>query len=494
MSSSRRGRRSSGPDLVAPAHLWIPRRDDSLGEIAVGLAQVCGTTPDPEQALALDAILSTVWDEDSGEERYAQLEAAVIEPRQNGKTGGILLPIALLAAIRRPDQLIVWSAHRYKTSREAFLAMEKLHKRIPELQRRIAKVSYANGEEGFEFHNGSRIVFVARSQASGRGLSGDLVILDEALFLTAEMMGALMPTLSARPDPLVLYASSAGLATSLVLHDVKNRGRAGGDASLVYIEWCAPTGGCATQDCDHHRDAKGCALDDPANWRAANPALGKRITERYVAAERRSLTPKEFARERLGWWDEAGRGGLFHLPDWWKRQDADTKAGSKFTLALHIAPDRTWSSVAVASRRGDGKLHVELIAHDEGVSWVLPYLTKRYDKHRPSGLVIAGGMAAGALAPDLERFRGYKALNATDTRRACARLYDLVTAPDSDLAVRPHPDLDTTVELAKKSSERGEWVFAADAGTDLSPLYSIALAAWSIGTKKTSYSIADSLY
>lgn len=485
-------------DLIPPAFLSIPDRVDSLGAQAVTLAAICGITLDPEQVLALDAILSVI-DED-GDDRFAALEAALIQARQNGKTGGVLAPLALLAAIRRPDQLIVWSAHRYKTSHEAFLSLLRIVKTTPEVEARVSKVSFSNGEEAFEFHNGSRIVFIARSQASGRGLSGDLVILDEALFLTAEMMGALMPTLSARPDPLVVYASSAGLATSAVLHDVKDRGRAGNDPSLVYVEWCAPpSGACATRDCDHHRDAVGCMLDDPANWRAANPAhVRGRISARYIAAERRSLNPSEFARERLGWWDEKGRGGLFHLPAWWKRQDDRTTPGPRVSFALHVTPDRAWSSVAVASRRGDGALHLEIIEHREGVSWVAPYLTDLTANHKPQALVIAGAMAAGALASDIESLRGFKSLNSTEVRRACAGLYDLIHADGEPVAIRKTtPELNTALEsavtAARRSTERGEWVFDADPGDDLSPLYALALAAHAVRGKRAPKSDAELL-
>lgn len=500
MSSSRSVPPGVSPDLIQPASRWTPVRDDSLGDLAVELVGLFGIACDPEQRLALDTLLSTRDDVDLGE-RFAQLESCVVEPRQNGKTGGILLPIALLAAIRRPDQLVVWSAHRYKTSHEAFLSVLKLYRSSPALAARISKVSFSNGEEAFEFHNGSRIIFVARSQASGRGLSGDVVILDEALFLTGEMMGALLPTLSARPDPLVIYASSAGLASSRVLVDIRDRGRAGDDPSLAYIEWCAPQGGCADRDCDHAKTRVGCAADDPANWRAANPAMGAgRITEEYVRAERRALPVREFLRERMGWWEERGSGGLFHMPSWWKAQSKSTTAGPRIAMALHFTPDRSAAAVAVASWRPDGRLHVELIAHEDGVAWALPYVQERAKRHQPVAVGLAGGMAAGHLAADLERLRGFKALAAGDVKRACARLYDLVNETPAVLAVRPHPDLDQTIAIAKRSSPGAEWLYVADEDDqgglpDLSPVYAIALAAWLAGKRRsTQYSVEDSLY
>lgn len=472
-------RSAPAPEDWAPAFLTMPPRADSLGDIAVDLAEVAGLELDEHQRQAIDALQSI-----GADGRWAMLEGAVVEPRQNGKSVGILMPIALAAAIFVPDQLIVWSAHRYKTSHEAFLAMLKLfgsEDDPTELGKLVAKRSFSTGDEGFTFVNGSRIVFVARSQASGRGLSGDLVILDEALFLTGAMMGALFPTLSARPNPLVLYASSAGLATSDILRDIRDRGREG-DPSLVYIEHCAPSGTCESQDCDHRKDAVGCAADDPANWTAANKAVvAGRMTLAYIAAERRALPVLEFLRERMGWWEEASRGGLFHLPTWWKRQSSTTTPGPKVSFALHVTPDRSHSAVAVASVRGDGVLHLELLDHRDGVSWLAPWLTNAVAEFKPQHLALAGAMAAGALAPDLEKLRGFKALNSTEVRRACAGLYDLVNA-DGKVEVRvTDADLNAALEAAvsatSRSTERGEWVFTADPDVDLSPLYALALAA-----------------
>lgn len=464
----------------APAFLSVPPRAASIGDIAIDLADAAGLVLDDHQRCAIDALQSI-----GADGSWAMLEGCVIEPRQNGKSGGILLPIVLAHAIFVPDQLIVWSAHRYKTSHEAFLAMLKLLGTEEEptlLGEQVTKRSFSSGDESFEFANGSRIVFVARSQASGRGLSGDLVILDEAMFLTAAMMGALFPTLSARPNPLVIYASSAGLASSSVLRDVRDRGRAGDDPSLVYLEWCAPRGRCAADDCDHAKTAIGCMLDDPANWMAANPAVAAgRITLTYIAAERRALPVAEFMRERMGWWESPAIGGLFHMPDWWKSQDAQSTPGSSLSLAVHVTPDRSAASIGIASTRGDGRVHVELVKHGPGVSWVVPYVVDRCERHHFSHVVVAGGMAAGALAVDLESLAAFKPLNATDVRRACAAFYDLVKTGDQ-LAHRSEQDLaalvSAAVEAAARSSERGEWVFAADPGVDLSPLYVLALAAW----------------
>ncbi|MFW5415040.1 hypothetical protein J0910_00005, partial [Nocardiopsis sp. CNT-189] len=43
----------------------------------------------------------------------------------------------------------------------------------------------------------------------GRGLTADRVILDEAYNLSDDHMAALLPTMSARPNPQIVYTTSA---------------------------------------------------------------------------------------------------------------------------------------------------------------------------------------------------------------------------------------------------------------------------------------------
>jgi hypothetical protein len=79
----------------------------------------------------------------------------------------------------------------------------------------VKRIYNGNGEERIEMNGGARLLFKARTKTGGRGLTGDKVILDEAFALQPGHMGALLPTLSVRPDPQVLYGSSAGLASPM---------------------------------------------------------------------------------------------------------------------------------------------------------------------------------------------------------------------------------------------------------------------------------------
>jgi phage terminase large subunit-like protein len=249
------------------------------GRNAVALAEVAGLDLDPWQRFVLEAGLRRRG------AKWAAFEVALIVARQNGK-GTVLEALELAALFLYPDvRLILHSAHEFKTAAEAFLRIRGLIEDNPEFDSRVSRIRTAAGSEAVELKDGKRLRFVARTSGAGRGFTSDLVILDEAYKLGDQEMAALLPTLSARPDPQVWYASTAGGPDSIQLGRVRARGVAGGDRSLAFMEWSA--------DEDAYDPA------DPADWARANPGLGIRIAPEYVEREMAALGPDAFARERL---------------------------------------------------------------------------------------------------------------------------------------------------------------------------------------------------
>jgi hypothetical protein len=393
---------------VEPAYLSTPRYAKTLGPEVAGVAELAGFTPDPEQRLALDAIFGM-----GPTNKVAALEAAVVACRQNIKTG-LFKQCALGWLFVTDQRLIIWSAHEFSTAQEAHRDLTELIEGSDALRRRVRAIHRGNGDEGIELITGQRVKFKARTKTGGRGLSGDKVVLDEAFALQPNHMGSLFPLLSARPDPQVLYGSSAGLATSSVLRGVRNRGRLGTDPGLIYLEWGdnePPS--CASPSCDHNPlTAHGCCLDDERRWQRGNPQLGRRITWEYVRAERRALPPEEFARERLGWWDEPedDASRAFDMKRWADLADKDAERGKAPVFAVATAPDRSWSAIAVAWRRPDGLVQVMLADYKQGASWVPDRLAELRTKWR--GSVVADTASRGMVndADDIAAAPAHNAL------------------------------------------------------------------------------------
>lgn len=362
-----------------PRYRSVPDSVDSHGPDAISLAKQGGLTLDPWQQ---DVLIDAMGVDEQG--NWTATEVGVIVPRQNGK-GAILEALCVWWLLTQPNALILWSAHEFKTAREAFLRVKTLIENSSLNKHMNATFRVGKGEEAVEAKNGSRLRFVARSQVSGRGFSGDLIILDEAFALTDDQMAALMPTLSARKHIQIWYTSSAPLLTSGVLRTLCKQGREG-IPKLAYFEWCA-------EQTDE--------LDDRDAWAKANPALGYRITEEFTENEMFRLDPEDFQRERLGVWLEDIFETVVDLHVWGSLVSEDQSPGDPVALAFDISPDRRFSAICAASLREDGTVLLEVIDVLPGTGWIVPRLVSLVEKHQPCVVMVDSNSPATSLLPDL---------------------------------------------------------------------------------------------
>lgn len=406
-------------------------------------------------------------------------------PRQVGKTfliGMIVIALCLL----HPNLTVVWTAHRMRTATKTFHTMKTMTSRA-KVKPHMLEPRTANGEQEIRFRNGSVIMFGAREQGFGRGFDKvDIAVFDEAQILSERGVEDIVPaTNQAEMDggALLFFMGTPPRPTDPGAEFTNRRAEAvaGKSEDMVYIEFSAD------KDADP---------DDQKQWAKANPSFPSRTPAQSIKRMRKNLTDKDsFLREGLGVWDS---DGAQLLAGWPKIRSRTTTPGGKVSFAVHVTPDRSMAAVGVASRRPDGVIHLELVWHQPGVSWITPTMTAAVKKHRPQHLVIAGGLAAGALAADLEKLRGYKALNGVEVRRACAGLYDLVKA-NGQVEVRItdaklNKALEDAVAAVRRSTERGEWVFTADPEVDLSPLYALALAAHAVRGDPRKVDVSKSIF
>lgn len=433
--------------VCAPAYSSVPERAGSYLKAVEGVAAKIGRTLDPTQRHAVDILTSAKADGSP-----ATLAAAVVCPRQNLKT--YILELITLTRLLRPggDGLAVWSAHEVSTAQETFLRFVELYEAEDEtgrplwpwFRRNVRSISRATGRESITFERRlksgrketARLKFKARIKTGGRGLAGDLVILDEAFALEPAHMGSLLPILSTKAKGQIIYGSSAPHATSLILHDVIRRGRAG---LMAYVEWAAPgslaSPGCELRGCSHTPGTPGCVLDDIDAAVRCNPAAHHgRISREYLASERQELAaiPQEYARERWGWGEEpAVAGGVPISAEAWAAC-ADPAGQIKGTpvLGLDVSPDRRSAAISLAGRRADAMVQVEVVRHGSGESWVMPEMAKA----KAAGISVVGidgRSQAMAFKADLEA-AGWTVLELGpgDQVEACIGLHRDVLAGD----------------------------------------------------------------
>lgn len=436
----------------------VPAAPYSLGDDAIELADRAGLHLDPWQQLVLCGGMGEI-----AADRWAAFEVGLIVSRQNGK-GSILEARELHALFLEPQtRLILHSAHEFKTAAEAFLRVKTLVDNNDWLRKRIKSIRTSHGEEGIELLDGSRLRFVARSTGSGRGFSGDLVILDEAYNLPAAAMAALLPTLSARPNPQIWYTSSAGMPSSDQLRRVRDRGRSDEVGRLAYFEWSAPD------------DA---VLDDRQAWAQANPALGIRIDAEFIETERAALPDAEFARERLSIWPDDGSAMVIDQKTWDSIADPSSQPGSRLVLAVDANPDRSAAAIASSGRRPDDRLHVKLMEYRDGMGWLVHRLAELNELYRPAAIVIDPAGPAGSIIADLSEVGIEPTLvTAREMAQACGAFHD--DAINDRLRHTGQEQLTAALRAATTRNLGDAWAWdRRDSGGSICPLVAVTLAAY----------------
>lgn len=462
------------------------------GQECIDLAEDAKLYLDPWQQLAMH---HSLVEDDEG--RWAALDVVLNVARQNGK-GGFLEARQLGEVILFGGQLVIHTAHQFNTAQESFLRLDRVIEGSYSLSRRVKRARRSHGEEGFEFFSGARIRFLARGGDSGRGFSGDLVLMDEAMKLRAAPIGALMPVLSARPNPQLVYTGSAGLgAESEQLALLRARAMAEGepDPSLCYLEHSiaphvkeCPTDPEGRIVCDQHDDR-----GEERSFARANPALGIRIRTAYVLQEMRSMRPDLFDRERLGDGDypEVTDETWQVIPKakWEALEDAKSRPGDPVAFAIDTNPERTWTAISVAGASGDG-VHAEVVAHRPGTDWVVDYVTERDTKWGPCAWVIDEGGPAGSLVPAIRKALKYEDDEDREDRselvicpkvreltQACGQFYDRVE--DGTLRHLGQAPLTAALAGARKRELGDAWAWTRKSdGVDVSPLVSGTYAVW----------------
>lgn len=463
------------------------------GQECVDLAEDAGLYLDPWQQLALHH--SLVEDKEG---RWASLDVVLNVARQNGK-GGFLEARQLGEVILFGGRLVIHTAHQFNTAQESFLRLDQVIEGSYALSRRVKRVRRSHGEEGFEFFNGARIRFLARGGDSGRGFSGDLVLMDEAMKLRAAPIGALMPVLSARPNPQLVFTGSAGLGAEseqLALLRARAMAEGGPDPSLTYLEYsiAAHVKECPTDPegrvvCESHDDR-----GEERSFARANPALGIRIRPAYVLQEMRAMRPDLFDRERLGVGDypEVTDETWQVIPKdkWESRTDATSQPGDPVAFAIDTNPERTWTAISIAGPSGDG-VHTEVVAHRPGTDWVVDYVIERDQKWNPCAWVIDEGGPAGSLVPAIRKALMYEDAPDREDRseylrcpkvrevaQGCAQFYDRVMDTGTLYHLGQAP-LTAALAGARKRDVGDAWAWARRSdGVDISPLVAATHAVW----------------
>jgi phage terminase large subunit-like protein len=461
----------------------VPAYADTYGPLAVELVARAGQILDPWQQDAINLMLAVREDGTT----WACFEYCEWVARQNGK-GAILETRALAGMFLFGEELIMWSAHEYKTAMEAFRRCRALIQRLGEqVSPNLVlvdgvipvKIINTNGEESFEREDtGQRIKFIARSKGSGRGFSGDVNIIDETFAYTPIMQDALMPTMNARRNPQIIYTSSPPLTgdSGEPMYGLRKRAEDGSDPDLGYRDWGLP--GDLDELAEMDPSERRTWLSERTRWAQTNPALGVRITEQTIERNLRGMGQLGFAREILGVWPRQiqADGGVIDPELWAALADTTSRPGSVVTFGIDVSPGNHSAAIAAAGRRTDDRLHGKIVDHRLGTGWVVERVVELRDRWNPEAFILDPSGPAGALLADL-RAAGIDPdlVSGREMAQACGALMN--DAVNDNLRHVDQDTLNAAVEQAKSRTLADAWAWDRKAGSgDICPLVAFTLA------------------
>jgi hypothetical protein len=363
-------------------------------------------------------------------------KVVILVARQNGKsTIGVVISLFCMYILR--VKLVLGTAQDLDTAEEVWEQAVELVTEVdddtdepvrPDLAEMVKKVRWVNGKKSLDLIGKERYKVKTASRRGGRGLSGDLVLLDELReHQTWAAWSAITKTTNARPAAMVLGLSNAGDDASVVLRYLRLLAhKALGDPDGINaledptLLLSGLAGDEDEDDADELEDLAGvddewewdtlgifewsappdCAKDDRDGWAQANPSLGHCISEATIASDCAIDPEWDFRTEVLCQWPAHGLNTVFPGASWADSQDPESRRSpdARVTAGVAVSQDRSRAYVGIAADRGDGTTHVEVVATRAGVEWILPWFLDDTKPHRAQW-AITGQAKSAPVSP-----------------------------------------------------------------------------------------------
>jgi len=381
------------PFSALPEAAHHPERDESYlteGHEIAAIARAMGRHLMPWQRKALD--VATEYRLDAfGRRRYHYTTVLITVPRQSGKTD-LTIPWQIHRSITRGEPASCW--YTAQSGQDARKRIMDLIERVEgSLLRLLFTTTRSNGAEGVRVTEqaGSHVTRFSPTFSALHGEHPHLVTMDEiwhyAKDLGDALLGAIEPgqiTLGARAQLALI--STMGTVSSEWMNDYVERGRAGTDPDLCYIEYSLPDGA------DPY---------DPEAWPLFHPAVGNTIAVEDLA--KRAASARDDPARHATWMRAycnrivASDGSLFDLAVWDDlAMQVDRPDPSEVTFAFEVAPGNAAAAVVAGwTDERTGRPVMRIVHQAPGTSWLIRYL----DKTLPDELGLTPTYAADGAGP-----------------------------------------------------------------------------------------------
>ncbi len=465
--------------------------------------------------------------------RWSATTCCEILPRQNGK--GTILEVRELAGLFvLGEKEVTHTAHLFSTGIKHFKRCVEIVENNNDLMKWVKKPGGIIRSHGFEaivlkskptliFGPANTQVtksyermlqFIARNDRQGRGFTGNCLVFDESMFLTAEQIGAARPALRAVANHQIWIMGSAGTKDSVEEARYYER-ILRGDNQIFGAMW----GGVklhkpeCPRDRQHGRETNdfvvNCTLhddrDDPKVWARSNPAMGIRVEQDTFEQEITDLDFTEFNREILnvGEWPEHGEHWSIVDKDQWEFLTLSSLGTvPPIVVAVDVDEDSRTAAICAAWMSGDNKRIVVYNPQgcvQEGTDWVIPKLTALYKgEWKVAKIVVPKDGPAAGLGDSIElKFRDRVIRpGPSDQAAALAFFTQQVNANVIGHASRAKNgamyEALGTAEV-RIVGDAGKTVKRKDATVPVSPASTAILSAWAFNKFRKNYNLANSI-
>ena len=377
------------PRLHTP---WL--KGESRGHEIAELAKRIGQPLLPWQELILNDM--SVIDEDG---MYVKKSNLFICARQSGKSH--MMRMRMLAGLFcfGEENILMMSSQR-KMAIRSLEIMVMIVERNDFLLKQVkgGKIDTAwrrtTGNEGLHLENGNRIEVIAANSDSARGLTADVLWIDELREVGEAAMDASKSTTLTRPNSQRFYTSNAGSAESEVLINMRERSMMKPPRSLGFYEYSAP------ENCD---------IWDRSAWAMANPSLGILISESAVEETIATSTVVAARTETLCQFVNTGLTSPWTPGSWEDLADKDMQMNPGMTVmfAFDVDPHtRRSASLVAGALLPDGRIALQLLQTWESLIAVDELqiavdIKKKADEWHPR-LVLHDSYTTAAIAERLK--------------------------------------------------------------------------------------------
>lgn len=452
-------------------------------------------------------------------------KVVILVARQNGKST-LSQVLSLFFMYELGIRLTLGTAQDLDTAEEVWEGAWEIIEETPELADRALSPILVNGKKTIRLTTGERYKVKAANRKAGRGLSGDLILLDELReHQTWEAWAAITKTTQARPAALICALSNAGDASSLVLRHLRMTAhRALGDPDGICAaaepnallpdddeldpEWSLEVSSSDIAE-DFEEDEAGGSIGlfewsarpdrgvrDREGWAESNPSLGYGISESTIAGDSVDDPEWVFRTEVMCQWSEGSLDGIFDPGTWLASTDKDSSIapGGRIVGCLVVNFNRSRAHLAIAGYRADGAIHMGIAASRAGTAWVEAYLQDPQAPRIDTLVLQERGAPESSMYDDLQTsLKTFKRDDGTrislhswsgpELPRAHGVLFDHLR--EQRVWHRPQPLLDVAEAVAVSRPMSDAWMIdLRKSPGDAAPLKGVVGAVWGLENTK----------